>query len=142
MSKILEMKEKRANITNQIRGIIDQFEGKEMDPAKKDEINKLENAFDNFTDIINREEKQLERERMAGELEKKPVNIKNGEVDEKAKVYNAFIDVLKDGTREILDVYNALQLDNPTQAGNLVAPQRFVNELIADLDNMTFMRQI
>ena len=35
----------------------------------------------------------------------------------------------------------ALQQDNPTQAGYLVAPEKFVSELIRELDNATFMRQ-
>ena len=137
MSKILEMKETRANLTNQIRGIIDQFEGKEMDQLKKDELKKLENEFDNLTETIQMNERQLERERSAGEIleNKKSKNVND-------EVYNAFLKVIKTNDKKDLEVYNALQKDDPTQAGALVAPQKFVSELISDLNNLVFMREL
>ena len=139
MSKILEMKEKRANVTSQLRAIYDQFENKEMDATKKDEMRKLEADFDNLTEVIAREEKQLERERFAGENIAK---IPESKSDRELEVLNAFKNVLAEPSVKNLEVYNALQMDNPTQAGALIAPQKFVNELIAELDNLLFMRQI
>jgi HK97 family phage major capsid protein len=137
MSKILEMKETRANLTNQIRGIIDQFEGKEMDQLKKDELKKLESEFDNLTETIQMNERQLERERTAGEVIK---NKMPKDVDD--DVYNAFVNAIKSNDKKDLEIYNALQQDNPTQAGALIAPQKFVSELIADLNNILFIRQM
>ena len=40
-----------------------------------------------------------------------------------------------------MQVYAALQQDNPTQAGYLVAPEEFRSELISEVDAATFMRQ-
>jgi hypothetical protein len=40
--KILQMKEKRANLTTQIRGILDDHEGKDYAQEKLEERNKLE----------------------------------------------------------------------------------------------------
>lgn len=142
--KILEMKEKRAKLTNQIREIIDQYEGKELDPLKKEEIQNLEKDFDNVSDSIILEEKQIERERLAGEAEAQVIEQSNneGENDKEKELINAFTDVLKNGTKEKIEIYNALQLDNPTQAGYIVSPQKFVAELIKEMDNFTFMRQI
>ena len=139
MKKILEMKEQRANITSQIRSIIDEYENKEMDQLKKDEMKKLEGEFDNLTAKIDTQEKQLERERFAGQ---KIDNIEKPKSDKEAEILNAFKTVLSDPTARNLEVYNDLQKDNPTQAGYLVAPQKFVGEIIKELDNLLFMRQI
>ena len=139
MKKIMEMKEQRANITSQLRSIIDEYENKEMDQLKKDEMKKLESEFDNLTEKIDNQTKQLERERFAGE---KIDNIEKPKSDKEAEVLNAFKNVLAEPTARNLEVYNALQQDNPTQAGALIAPQKFVNELIKELDNLLFMRQI
>ena len=57
------------------------------------------------------------------------------------EVHTAFLNHLRDGDASTLKMYNALQQDNPSQAGYLVAPEQFVSELIKGLDDSTFMRQ-
>ncbi len=54
---------------------------------------------------------------------------------------DAFVNVLRDGSQSAMQIYAALQQDNPTQAGYLVAPEQFVSELIKELADNTFMRQ-
>ena len=132
--RLIEMKQERATITNQIRGIMDAFEDKVLDSLKADEMAKLEKRNDELMEIINREEKQLIRERAIGETVKDPIS-KNTDQQK------AFMDYVQSGSKEDLKIYNALSQDNPTQAGFLVPPEQFVSELIADLDNIMFIRQ-
>ena len=134
--KIIEMKQERATLTASIRGIMNEFENAEMPGDKKGELEKMENRFDELNDKITKEEKQIDRERVAGEKEdKKAENPVNNEV------HTAFLNHLRDGDASTLKMYNALQQDNPSQAGYLVAPEQFVSELIKGLDDSTFMRQ-
>jgi HK97 family phage major capsid protein len=140
--KILAMKEKRANLTVQIRSILDEHEGKDYAQEKLDERNKLEKEFDSLTSKIESEERQHERERMTGELQARKLDDKGGEenTDEKrnAKLMGEFRKLLSERPNE----YRALQMTNPTQAGFIVSPQEFSAEIIKDLDNILFMRQL
>ena len=138
--KLLELKQKRANLTSEIRGILDVHEGKEMEQVKKDELRKLETDFDNLNEQIISEERQIERERFAGQVGEPKQEGRKSDKDEEVRA--AFCNYLKNGTDDTLKQYRALQMDNPTQAGYLVAPQKFVSELIADLDNVLFFRSI
>lgn len=139
--KILGMKEKRANLTLEIRGIMDAHEEKEMAQEKKDELRKLETDFDKLNESIGIQERQLERERLNGEVQSKTEERK--ETNKQEEIRSAFIKCLREGTKDAtLAEYRALANDNPTQAGYLVAPEQFVNTLIQDLKNIVFMRQI
>lgn len=135
--KLLELKQELATVSTGIRNIIDEFADKEIEATKKDELSKLEAKFDTLSEKISAEEKQLLRERMLGE--KEPVSPKSNKEEE---IQNAFKNFLRSGDGESLKIYNALQQDNPTQAGYLVAPQKFVSELIAELDNVLFFRSL
>lgn len=138
--KIIELKQERATITNSLRNIMSEFENKEMDALTKESIAKNEARFDEINDLILREEKQLERERIIGEEQnKQEENLRNKRPDD---VMNSFRKALIEGDKANVDISNALQQDNPTQAGYLVAPEKFVMELIKDLDNVLFFRQL
>ena len=137
--KLIELKQERATVTNGIRSIMTEFENKEMDATKKEEMTKIENRFDEINDLIVKEEKQLVRERSIGEKLNDDDKTKDkGRVDE---VQAAFKDYIISGSKSAFDIYNALQQSVPTQAGNLVAPEKFVMDLIKELDNTLFMRQ-
>jgi HK97 family phage major capsid protein len=134
--KIIELRQERATLTASIRKVMDEFSEKEM-PAEKDaEIKKMEARFDEIDVIVNREEKQLDRERKIGEV--REIEDKKEKTPE---IMAAFRDCLTLGNEKVLQVYNALQQDNPTQAGALVAPEEFVFQLIKELADGTFMRQ-
>ena len=142
--RIIQAKQERANINTQIREIVNQYEGKEdtMDQIKKDELTKLENAFDSKNGMILALEKQLQRDRITGEGGEQLDDPRNkGQKDVKAEQTKLFMNYLKSGSGSDFAAYNALQQDNPTQAGYLVAPQKFVMELIQEIDNLLFMRQ-
>lgn len=136
--KIIELKQERLAATNQIRAIMNEFENKEMDSLKAEEMAKLENRTDEISNIVDREEKQLARERLIGEKANEEKVVQTPRDEEKTAAFRNYI---KSGSAEDFRVYNALSQDNPTQAGYLVAPEKFVFELIKELDNTMFMRQ-
>lgn len=134
--KLLEAKQERATLTKSIRDLMTEFEGKEMDALKKAELAKMENQFDSLSDMINKEERQLERERAVGEKDPQKEHVM---VKDKALI--AFRDYLSLGDAKSVEIYAALQQTNPTQAGYLVAPESFVMDLIKEVADATFMRQ-
>lgn len=138
MSKIYDMKQKRAELTAQMRAIMDKYDETEMPAEDKAALAKMETDFDAMDARIASEEKQLERERIAGE---KSVAQSVRESPETKERMDAFRNVLRDGSQPAIQIYAALQQDNPTQAGYLVAPEQFVSELIKELADSTFMRQ-
>jgi HK97 family phage major capsid protein len=139
--RIIEAKQERANVYEGIKAILGEFEGKEMDALKKEELSKLENKFDNLNGSIVSNEKNLERERVVGEKQN-DLNNPDANISLKEKeIHSAFMTHMVSGDMESLRVYNALQQDNPTQAGYLVPPQEFRMELIKEIANSTFMRQ-
>ena len=135
--KIIELKQERANLATSIRAIMDEHESKEMPQEKRDEMSKMETRFDELNGIVTKEERQLERERVIGEQHKdeKPATGKD------AEIRSAFNGYLVEGTPARMAEYRALAMDNPTQAGYLVAPEQFVGELIKELADNTFIRQ-
>lgn len=134
--QIIEAKQERMTLTTSIRAIMDEYSGKELPADKQEELDKLEKKCDALDSSITREEKQLARERKIGEREDPSPARK--EPDDKTKVFNEY---LVTGSRQAFETYNALQQDNPTQAGYLVAPEQFVLELIKEIAETTFMRQ-
>ena len=138
MAKIFDLKQDRATLNTSIRALMDKHDGAEMPAEDKAALAKMENDFDALSARIIAEEKQLERDRAIGEKADKA----QAEHDpKKADLLNAFKAVLASGDKQAIHMYAALQQDNPTQAGYLVAPEKFVSELIADLADATFMRQ-
>lgn len=135
-SKIIEMKQERASLTAQIRALVDEFAGQELPGEKKEELAKMETRFDVLNGSIVTEEKQLDRERIIGEAQARIETLPIRD-----ELMSAFSNYLRMGDSTSREVYAALQQDNPTQAGYLVAPEKFVSELIKDLADATFMRQ-
>ncbi len=136
--KIIELKQERATLTNSIRAIIDEFEGKEMLADEKEKMARMEARFDEISAIILTEEAQLNRERIIGEQANEAKPKDSGRMTE---AQAAFKDYITSGSKQSFEVYNALSQDNPTQAGYLVPPEQFVMELIKELADNTFMRQ-
>jgi len=139
--RIIENKQERANVYEGIKAILGEFENKEMDQLKKDEMSKLEAKFDNLNETIISAEKNLERERIVGERQTYLDNNSGANITAKQKeIHNAFMAHMVSGDSNSLSIYNALQQDNPTQAGYLVPPQEFRMELIREIADFTFMR--
>jgi HK97 family phage major capsid protein len=98
----------------------------------------MESDFDALNGRITAEQKQLERERVIGEKAKTAEASGDVRMAERLDAFKAY---LANGTPQTAQFYAALQQDNPTQAGYLVAPEQFVSELIKELADATFMRQ-
>jgi HK97 family phage major capsid protein len=136
MAKLFEMTQNRATITESIRALMDKYDGAEMPAEDKAALTKMEAEFDKLNAQIIAEQKQLDRERVIGE------KAAAATADpKKAEQRKAFTDYLAHGTPQTAQIYAALQMDNPTQAGYLVAPEEFRSELIKELTDATFMRQ-
>jgi len=141
MAKIYDMLQARASLVESMRAVMNKYDNAEMSAEDKAEYEKMEAAYDKADKQIIAEQKQLDRERKLGEKTKE--EIESGD-PKKAELLKAFKAVLMQGsnrdTNESARIYAALQQDNPTQAGYLVAPEQFVGELIKELADDTFMR--
>ena len=138
--KIIDMKQERAVLVTGIRALMTEYEGKEMPAEKTEELTKMETRFDGLNAGISREETQLGRERIIGEHQEEEDKLKGkGPVDEMKSAFMAYV---VSGSQRDFEVYSALQQDNATQAGYLVAPEKFVSELIKEIDNALFFRQL
>jgi len=133
--KLIELKQERATLTASIRDHMNQFENAEMDGQAKERLTKMESDFDRVNNLIVAEEKQLNRERVIGEQKSEPERKVHDEA------LTAFSNHLRIGSAQTMAAYAALQQDNPTQAGYLVAPEKFVTELIKEMADKSFMRQ-
>lgn len=65
--KLLEIKQERATLVTQMRTLIGEYESSEMPAEKREELTKMETRFDSLNTTVETEERQLERERKAGE---------------------------------------------------------------------------
>ena len=135
MKKLYEMMQDRANVATQMREIMNKFEDGVMDAESTETYNRLEKEFDALNANIIREQKQLERERAAGEvIDKLDAGILRNKV---------FARALQGDPESITRYKNTtMTLGTNATAGYLTAPVEFVNQLIAGLKNDMFMRQI
>lgn len=135
MSKVLELKQKQSAVTKEIQDFMDKFADGVMSADDLSTLKTMEAKFDNLGEQVKAEERQIARNRAIGEAAdptpSKPANA----------VSDAFRRAIIDGGQESIRVYNALQQSSPTQAGYLVAEEKFVADLIKDLADNTFMRR-
>src|SRR5690606_30169001 len=134
MAKLFDMLQARATATESIRALMAKYEDQEMPAEDKAQLTKMEAEFDALNTKITNEQKQLERERVAGE---KPQPVAPSNDEAKAKRISAFNLALRSGSENDMRAYAALQQDNPTQAGYLLAPEEFRSELIKEVDDLT-----
>lgn len=134
--KLLEAKQERAKLVADIRALISEYENQEMPAEKREELTKMEARFDTLNVTIETEERQLERERKIGEQqeeerEKKP---------EDEEIRMAFSRALM-GDQGDIHEYRDLTAGNPAQAGYLMAPIQYVNQIIKEVDDAVYIRQ-
>lgn len=137
MAKLFEMLQTRATLTESIRGLMDKYPDTEMSAEDKTSMAKMEAEYDKLNAQILAEQKQLDRERSIGE---KPKETLAAEDPKKAEQMTAFRAALAYGGDKA-QIYASMQMDNPSQAGYLVAPEQFMTELIKDLADATIIRQ-
>ena len=138
---IYDMKQERAKVTASIREMMDKYDGKEMDGADKETFGNLEAQFDKLTADIEREQKQLDRERMTGEVAPEAKEEQKPNAKKAMELFNKAIG----GKSEDIKIYNdfvAFQLGVNSQAGYLSAPMEFREELIKELDAEMIFRSL
>ncbi len=132
---LIEKKQERAKLTADMRAVMDKHENADMPAEEVSKIENMEAEWDKLDTLITREEKQLNRERSLGETEEEDTSFQSSDLR------NAFSEYLTSGSVKAYDEYNTLQMANPTQAGYLVAPEKFQMQLIQEIADATFMRQ-
>ena len=136
MEKLFELKQQRAEMVTKMRAMMDKFDGAEMGAEDQAAYARMETEFDTLNARIETEERQQARERLIGEQGGRG-EPRVGKQDEMKR---AFRDHLRLGTPSTLAAYNALQMEDPTQAGYLVATEEFRNELIKGVDDAVLIR--
>ena len=146
--KIKELLEKRANIWEQAKALVDRAEAENRD-FTAEEQQQYDKMFDEMDSLAKRAKRLEEQEKEDRELDKPintPIKATVGEKDDRAaKVMDAFRSYIMTGA--IRPELRALQVDDEvatggTLGGYMVPPQQFIAELIKALDNAVFMRRI
>ena len=136
MAKIHDLTQQRAGLTENIRALMNQYDGAEMNAEAKEQLGRMEAEFDGLNAKIMAEQKQLDRERAAGEIaDKAPEARKSG-------ILELFAKALTGDPQHMTAYKNELKLTTDAAAGYLTAPVEFVQSLIKGLDDYLFMRQI
>ena len=131
-----EMLQERARVYDSLQKLQNQYNDRPMEGADADTYRNLETRFDELTASIDTARRRQARDRMMGE------EAHQHETSRDERQNKAFQNHLRTGSGETLQAYNSLQMANPTQAGYLVAPERFVADLIAELDNALPFRSL
>lgn len=148
--KIKELLEKRANIWEQAKALVDRAEAENRD-FTAEEQQQYDKMFDEMDSLAKRAKRLEEQEREERELDKPvnrafkaPLGAEGAKEDREAKVMDAFRSYIVNGV--VTPELRALQVDDGsgggTLGGYLVPPQQFIAELIKGLDNAVFVRRI
>lgn len=148
--KIKELLEKRANIWEQAKALVDRAEAENRD-FTAEEQQQYDKMFDEMDSLAKRAKRLEEQEREERELDKPvnrafkaPLGAEGAKEDREAKVMDAFRSYIVNGV--VTPELRALQVDGGsgggTLGGYLVPPQQFIAELIKALDNAVFVRRI
>lgn len=128
---IYDLKQDRASVYDSMKEMMDKYDGKEMDALDKEAFSKMEAEFDSLTDRIEAMEKMEQRDKIVDKTMDTPI------------AQNLFAKALSGNAVDIANFRNAAPtLGTDAQAGYLTAPVEFVHELIKNLDDYLFMRQI
>jgi HK97 family phage major capsid protein len=146
MSKINELREKRAKAIHDMREIVDRSESAGEKELTGDNLAAYERAFDEqakLADAVKREEglMDLERQMAADAIEggnARQISKTESKSDLEMRAFRTLIVGGKDSmTPELM---NALQFDSDQAGGYLSPPEQFVNDLIIAKNNMVFIR--
>lgn len=131
---IYDLIQERAGIYDQLKALMDQYDGKEMDPVDRDKYDRLDAEFDRLTKTIEDKQKLDERAKL----------IDNAMDKAPAKKDELLFAKALSGDAMAMAAYrnSAPTLGTDSQAGYLTAPVQFVDELIKGLNDSVFMRQI
>jgi len=148
--KITELKQERARLIQEARSHIDAAELRAKDAGSAN-INAEDQAkYDTIYSDISNLEGRIEREERQRELERKVAERTAEEMDQAgtraekkhANVREEVRSWLLTGSRPQSGEFRNLQVGSDTQAGYLVMPEIFAQELIKFVDDQVFMRQL
>ena len=156
MSRILELKEKRANLVHQAREMLDKVEAEKRSMTAEENTiyERIDADIDETTKMTEREEKLQNEQRKLGEKEAEKVEApeepkvdwtklsarERRNTDEYRAAYNNWL--LEGAAGVTQQELRAMQADSDTGGGYLVTPQQTVMQLIKDVDDLVVMRQL
>ena len=153
--KLKELMEKRAQAITDARALLDRAEkeGRDLIDEESRQYDALIEAAGTLKDKVEqeRQQRELEREIAAADGDT-PENRGNedgaGETRDRATLaYDGFRGYLRNGPEgasrdpAATQEFRALSAGVDTQGGYLVVPQRFVDDLIKEIDDLVFVRQ-
>ena len=162
MEKVLEMKQKRAKLIKDSRDLLDkvELEKRSMTADEDAQCSRMDVDIEQLTKDIEREERQIVRERELGEKDAKEIEERKkagktekrtlGQALEDRSITNireteeyraAFGTWLARGADALTaDEYRAMQADSDIGGGYLVTPQQMVMELLKTVDDIAVIR--
>jgi HK97 family phage major capsid protein len=138
MDKVLEMRNKRAKLIADMRGLLDaaEAEKRSMSAEERESYGKMEKDVDALTTEIKMQERQAALEAEIRDIPPAPRPGNPGATPEERKLM-AFRNFLTTGNPA---EYRALANDSDAAGGYLHAAEQFVARLIAGLNNQVWVR--
>lgn len=144
MAEVKELLERRANIWEKAKELIDRVEAEGRD-FNAEEQSQYDKMMDEMDELAKRAKRLEEKQRLEAQMSM-PINepvraIPTDQKEDRGKdlmpEFRAFIK-----TGVVSPELRALQVDPATQGGNLLPPQQFVAELIKEIDDAVFIRRL
>ena len=140
---VKELLEKRANVWEQAKALIDaaEAEGRDFNAEEQGQYDKMLDEMDGLAQRAKRLEEKQRLEAQMAEPANEPVRVSpaaNGEDKRTQDLMPEFRAFIKNGT--IGPEMRRLQADVDEQGGFMLPPEQFVADLIQELDNKVFVR--
>lgn len=155
LAKIIELKQKRANVVDNMRKMLDDAEKRDGGMTQEDEAqyDKYNTEVDKLGKDIERFERQLDLDKTLEQRDGSPAARGNevgggdGKQDKQAEYRSVFNEFLKSGTEALTPEQRALMAEHRAlsastgAAGGFTVPQGFYNSLIESMKAFGGMRQ-
>ena len=152
MANTIELRQKRAQLIKDARGILDvaEKETRGLSAEERVKYDKIYADIDNLAETIKAEERQAEMEREIDTPMKSDPSLRHGPEDAgkqdkkhwtaRPEYRKAFWEYMSERGSE--SAVRALQMDSDPAGGYTVAPHQWVSDLIAAKKNMVVVRQL
>ena len=162
MERVLELKQKRANLIHDARALLDKAdeEKRSLSNEEDEQYNRMDEDIDKLSKDIERMEKQVEMERQLGERQAEETEKNQEKKEEKRTLTDvlqdrsisnirdteeyreAFTRFLSSGSSALAaEEMRAMQVDSDEGGGYLVTPQQMVMQLLKEVDDQVYIRQ-
>ncbi len=150
--KLKELREKRGQLVHDARQLLEKADAEKRALTAEEDVtyNRIFSEQEELRTQIEREEQLADAERSAAEQALRAKDAGKGAANgqeqrgkrDTDEYRAAFYKLLTQGVRALSETeQRALQADNDSSGGFMVAPQIFVDALIKDVDNMVHIRQ-